>query len=225
MKARKWPIRAFTVLMWWLRGVRFVLRPALSAKWGYTFVLRDPLVGGVAVGAEHRVRRHHGQQGAGDRRLAGVGDDLKRTVAGPVRGCEQFLLPGPPTAWRRRKGAAAPPVGPPPQTRWRRVVRRVVTVPDPLPRALSALALVRFVGFDDAGKCAVCLWRQGVDDRHAPAPDAVPRRAQLLGSAATGHRLRRLDHVAHKRSHRSHGTTNSTTSNVGCLCAARNSKL
>jgi hypothetical protein len=34
MKVRKRLIRAFTVLMWWLRGVRLVRRPAFSAKCG-----------------------------------------------------------------------------------------------------------------------------------------------------------------------------------------------
>ena len=42
---------------------------------------------------------------------------------------------------------------------------------------------------------------QGADDLHPPAPDAVTRRAQHLGPAAAGHRLRRLDHVTRQRDH------------------------
>ena len=57
---------------------------------------------------------------------------------------------------------------------------------DPLSRPLSALALMRFVGFDDAGKAVVRLRLQGGDDRHPPAPDAVTRRTQRLGPAAHG---------------------------------------
>ena len=79
--------------------------------------------------------------------------------------------------------------------------RGVVLVPGPLPRPLSALALVGFVGFDDAGKAVVSLRFQGADDRHPPAPDAVTRRTQHLGPAAAGHRLRCLDHVTRQRDH------------------------
>jgi hypothetical protein len=41
-----------------------------------------------------------------------------------------------------------------------------------------------------------------VDDLHPPAPDAVTRRPQHLGSAAAGHRRRCLDHVTRQRDHR-----------------------
>ena len=58
---------------------------------------------------------------------------------------------------------------------------------------------MRFVSFDDASKAVVSLRREDPDDLHPPAPDAVTRRAQHLGPAAAGHRLRRLDHVTRQR--------------------------
>jgi hypothetical protein len=73
---------------------------------------------------------------------------------------------------------------------------------------------VGLVGLDDAGEGAVGLGRQGPDDRHAPAPDAVARRAQDSGRAAAGHRLRRLDHVA-RQSHHQVGAMH-----LGKRCAA-----
>jgi len=122
-------------------------------------VLRDPLVGDEPVRAEHRVRRHHGQQRGGDRRLASVRDGLEGSVAGSVSCREELLLPGLPAPRRRCRRTVPAPIGPPPQARRRRVVRRVAPVPDPLARPLSALALVGFVGLDDSGKAVFSLRR------------------------------------------------------------------
>lgn len=155
----------------------------------------------TVIRAEHRIGRHHGQQGTGDRRLARVGDGLERPVASAIGCREEFLLPGSPAPRRRCRRTAPAPIGPPPQARRRRVVRGVTPVPDPLPRPLSALALVGFVGFDDASKGVVRLRLQSADDRHPPAPDGVTRRTQHLGPAAAGHWLRRLDHVTRQRDH------------------------
>ena len=164
-------------------------------------VLRDPLVGDEPVRAEHRIRHHHGQQGTADRRLARVGDGLEGSVASAIGCREELLLPGPPAPRRRYRRTAHTPIGPPPQARRHRVVHGVTPVPDLLPRLLSALALVGFVGFDDASKGGVGLRLQSADDRHPPASDAVTRRTQHLGPAAAGHRLRRLDHVTRQRDH------------------------
>lgn len=60
--------------------------PGVEREVGDAFVLRDPLVGDEPVRAEHRIRRHHGQQGTRDRRLARVGDDSESPVAGAI-GC------------------------------------------------------------------------------------------------------------------------------------------
>ena len=75
--------------------------PCVKREVGDAFVLRDPLVGNETVRAEHRVGRHHGQQGTGDRRLARVGYGLERAVASTIGCCEELLLPGPPAARRR----------------------------------------------------------------------------------------------------------------------------
>jgi hypothetical protein len=96
-------------------------------------VLGGPLVGGVTVRAEHGVLRHHRQQGAGDGRLARVGDGLEGPVAGTVRGCEKLFLPVPPAARRHRGRSAPAQIVLPSLARRRGVSGRVAPVPEPFP--------------------------------------------------------------------------------------------
>jgi hypothetical protein len=145
-------------------------------------VLRDPLVGDEPVRTEHCVRRHHGRQGTGDRRLARVGVGFERPVVGAIGSREELLFPSPRAPWRRCRRTAPASIGSPPPAQWRRVNRRVALVPDPLPRPLSALTLVGFVGFDDDSKAIVTLPCNSADDRHVP--DAVTRDTQELRPAA-----------------------------------------
>ena len=64
-------------------------------------VLRDPLVGDEPARAEHRIGRHRGQQGTGDRRLTCVGNGFERPLAGAIDCREELLLPDSPAPRRR----------------------------------------------------------------------------------------------------------------------------
>ncbi len=80
MKARNRLTRAFTVSMWWLRGVRFERRPTISAKCGVraSFAIRpqvtNPPVQSTASGAV--TGRRAPQIAAWPASLARVGDGL-----------------------------------------------------------------------------------------------------------------------------------------------------
>ena len=165
MKARNRSMRAFTASMWWLRGgasssaVRRCARRAGCARPSRS--ARSPR--GRPCRAPHRAPspaagrprsppgpRPRWRQTPGDRR-----DPLPREASSPGSASR------PEAPWLTRRAAVGRPATPGGRRGVvRGVVRGIAPMPDPLARALAALALMHSVDFHDAdegsrGHCRV----------------------------------------------------------------------